>query len=86
MRKINNKFNGDCSLFDVFFDRDNLSWVNWERTVPQFDIPVDGGYKQMIVPTMDSIRIKGVFNKLLKASYPVLVVGPTGTGKSVMID
>jgi ATP-dependent protease Clp ATPase subunit len=39
----------------------------------------------MIVPTMDSIRIKGIFNRLILNKSPVLIVGPTGTGKSVMI-
>jgi hypothetical protein len=65
MHKISNKTPGDCSLFDIFFERDNLSWVSWERTVPAFEIPVENPYTEMIVPTMDSIRIKGIFNRLL---------------------
>jgi dynein heavy chain len=40
----------------------------------------------MIVPTLDSIRCKGVFNRLLEAGRHILLVGPTGTGKSVMIN
>ena len=39
----------------------------------------------MIVPTVDSIRIKAVFNRLLRNDSHVLVVGPTGTGKSIMV-
>jgi dynein heavy chain len=29
MHKISNKFPGDGSLYDFFFDRDNLSWMDW---------------------------------------------------------
>lgn len=44
MHKISNKFNGEGSLFDSFFDRDNLSWMDWSRTVPTFEIPKDDPY------------------------------------------
>jgi dynein heavy chain len=85
MHKISNKFPGDGSLFDFFFDRDNLSWMDWQRTVTPFEIPKEDPYTSLSIPTQDSIRVKGLFNRLLKCSYPVLITGPTGTGKSVMI-
>lgn len=65
MRKMPHKINAGDSLFSVFFERDSCSWVPWEKTVPSFEIPKEAPYSEMIVPTLDSIRIKGVFNRLL---------------------
>jgi len=53
------------SMFSIFFERDSCSWVPWEKTQEAFQIPADAPYSEMIVPTLDSIRIKGVFNRLL---------------------
>jgi dynein heavy chain len=86
MHKIPNKFPGDGSLYECFFDRDNLSWMDWSRTVATFEIPKEMPYTSLSIPTQDSIRVKGLFNRLLACNYPVLVTGPTGTGKSVMIN
>ena len=38
-----------------------------------------------MVPTLDSIRINNNFNRLLKAGKHTLIVGPTGTGKSISV-
>lgn len=86
LRKMPHKINAGDSLFGVFFERDSCSWVPWEKTVPAFEIPKEAPYSEMIVPTLDSIRIKGVFNRLIQAGKHILLVGPTGTGKSVMIQ
>lgn len=84
-RKIPNKLGESKGMFDSFFERDSCSWTLWGKTVSPFDIPHESPYSEMIVPTTDSIRIKGIFNRLLKNGSHVLIVGPTGTGKSVMI-
>ena len=73
-------------MYDLFFERDSCSWTHWNKTVPNFEIPVESPFSEMIVPTTDSIRIKGIFNRLLKNNSHCLIVGPTGTGKSIMIS
>jgi hypothetical protein len=65
MRKMPHKINKGDSVFAVFFERDSCSWVPWEKTLPPFEVPAAVPYSEMIVPTLDSIRIKGVFNRLL---------------------
>jgi hypothetical protein len=65
MRKMPHKMNKGDSVFSIFFERDSCSWIPWEKTLPPFEIPAAVPYSEMIVPTLDSIRIKGVFNRLL---------------------
>jgi dynein heavy chain, axonemal len=86
MEKMPHKINAGDSMFGIFFERDSCSWISWEKTQSTFEIPKEAPYSEMIVPTLDSIRIKGVFNRLLQAGRHILLVGPTGTGKSVMIN
>ena len=43
-------------------------------------------YLQLNIPTIDSIRIKHISETLLVNSKHCLLVGPTGTGKSVTIN
>lgn len=45
------------------------------------DIPVN----QIIVPTVETIRYITLFRLLVGNKKPVLLVGPTGTGKSVYV-
>lgn len=87
IRKIPHKIGADIkSVFEVFFERDSCSWIPWQKTVKPFEVPKEATYSEMVVPTLDSIRVKGVFNRLLKNGQHVLLVGPTGTGKSIMIN
>jgi len=86
IRKLPNRL-GDCkNLFDWFFERDSCQWITWGKTVNPFEIPVVSPYSEMIVPTVDSIRIKGVFNRVLQNNCHCLIIGPTGTGKSIMVN
>jgi MoxR-like ATPase len=42
-------------------------------------------FAQIVVPTLDSIRINNNLNRLLNAGKHTLIVGPTGTGKSISV-
>lgn len=61
MRKINVKMGEFKSVFDLYFDRDKLLWINWIKTQPPYVVPRDVKYSQLIIPTMDSTRM----NKLM---------------------
>uniref|UniRef100_A0A8W8J7D3 Dynein heavy chain 1, axonemal n=1 Tax=Magallana gigas TaxID=29159 RepID=A0A8W8J7D3_MAGGI len=60
-------------------------WRNWLHGVPDFNIPPDTKFSDIIVPTMDTIRTSHVLEMLLKNKKTVLCVGPTGTGKTLTI-
>ena len=73
------------SLFDLSYQRENLQWVSWTKTVPEYEVPVGCSYAEVVVPTLDSIRINNNLNRLLRYGKHTLIVGPTGTGKSISV-
>lgn len=62
-----------------------MVWINWLKTIPPFQVPKDVSYSQLIVPTIDSIRVAKLMTMLIfNGKYP-LFCGPTGTGKSITV-
>lgn len=85
VKKIGVKLGEFKSVFDLYFDRDKMAWINWLKTVPTFIVPRDVTYSQLIVPTIDSIRMNKLMTMLvLNGKYPMFC-GPTGTGKSISV-
>jgi dynein heavy chain len=84
--KIPNKVGGEVdSLFNYAFVKDSATWMPWTKTVPTYVVNKDASYTEVIVPNVDSIRIQYLLNSLLNQQKHVLIVGPTGTGKSIVI-
>jgi len=73
------------SLFDLYFDKEKLIWINWLSSVPKFLVNKEVPFSQLIVPTTDSIRMNKLMQLLLHHDRHPLFVGPTGTGKSVTV-
>jgi len=84
-KKVPVKMGDFKSLFDVFFERDKINWISWLKTIPPYVVPKDVSYSQLIVPTIDSIRINNLMRMLLLNDKHPMVCGPTGTGKSISI-
>lgn len=75
-------------VFDYKFEKIRKgNWVPWsddlgsEPPIPR-DIPVN----QIIVPTIETMRYFHLFKLLIQHQKPLLLVGPTGTGKSSYIN
>lgn len=81
--KIPNKMGEMKSLYDMYFDMEEMRWTHWLQTVDKYVINKEHTYLQLSIPTIDSIRMIGVSKMLLVNNKHVLCVGPTGTGKSV---
>lgn len=84
--KIPNKLGDFKSLFEVYFDQEEMKWVNWMSTVPKYIVNKEDSYLQLSIPTLDSIRLSQIFKCLVTNDKHVLMVGPTGTGKSLTIN
>ena len=55
-------------------------------TVPKYVVDKDAPYLALSIPTVDSIRLSNIAKTLLTNNKHVLLVGPTGTGKSVSLN
>lgn len=84
--KIPNKINECKTIFDLFFDQEEMRWINWLSSVPKYSINKDHSYLDLSIPTIDSIRASNLTKMLLMNNKHVLLVGPTGTGKSVSMN
>ncbi|EZA62718.1 Dynein heavy chain 7, axonemal [Ooceraea biroi] len=75
------------SVFDYKFIKEGRGkwqpWIEDLRDVPP--IPRDMPVNQIIVSTVETVRYFHLFRYLVRHHKPVLLVGPTGTGKSVYI-
>jgi len=59
------------------------SWRLWTTLVPPLKIPAAAKFSDIIVPTADLARVGFLLDLALDARYPLLLCGPSGTGKSV---
>ena len=59
--------------------------MNWTQTEKKFEIPKEGEYHNIFVPTNDSIRNNYFLHKSIQNNLHLLICGPTGTGKTVNV-
>ncbi|GAX77074.1 hypothetical protein CEUSTIGMA_g4520.t1 [Chlamydomonas eustigma] len=70
-------------LYDWMFDTQKMGWKRWTDLIDDIPIPEDASYKSIIVPTADSVTVTYLLDLAVENKYPLLLVGPTGTGKTV---
>ena len=70
-------------VYDYFFDRNTKEWVSWFSTVKEYEVDIRASFNEIVVPTLDSIRMKYLAALCIQNGKHVLTPGPTGTGKSV---
>lgn len=73
-------------IFDFIFDKETCKWKLWTSTIQKEEIPDNVQFSEIIILTADSARYTFLLNTAIQAGYPILLVGPTGTGKSVYVN
>ncbi len=73
-------------VYDYCFNREKKEWIYWINTVSAYSVDNRMGYGEIVVPTLDSIRMKYLKRILVMNKKHVLSPGPTGTGKTVNIN
>ncbi|KAG5317386.1 DYH2 protein, partial [Pseudoatta argentina] len=86
IRETENFFPLRDTVYDYYIDARLRTFVLWEEKLPsmwkfQAGLP----FYKIIVPTIDTIRYDYIVSSLLSNGFPVLVVGPVGTGKTSTI-
>jgi dynein heavy chain len=57
-------------------------WLKWLEFAPKYTVPPRSEYQNIVVPTVDSIRLTHTFATLIVRDKHILCAGNTGTGKS----
>ncbi|PNH05107.1 Dynein heavy chain 7, axonemal [Tetrabaena socialis] len=73
------------SVYDWVYDKATDSWQEWTQTRKAQPIKPDVDYSTIIVTTADVVRYSHILQLQVSNHVPLLLVGPTGTGKSVYV-
>ncbi|XP_009304459.3 dynein axonemal heavy chain 1 [Danio rerio] len=85
-------YNLDDAGISCFDDEDGegkerkVQWVSWMKYAQEVVITPETRYSDIIVPTVDTVRMSFLIDMLLSNKNPVLCIGPTGTGKTLTIS
>ncbi|KAI9190103.1 hypothetical protein H9P43_001536 [Blastocladiella emersonii ATCC 22665] len=76
------------TVYDFIYTEDlDAEWVPWmSRFKEVVKIPKTAEFSEIIVPTKDTVRYSFLLDTLMCHHKSVLLVGPTGTGKSKYIS
>jgi len=56
------------------------SWKSWNDYIKTSAIPASTPIRQILVPTIDTVRYTYLMKFCISFKIPILFVGPTGTG------
>ena len=76
------------SLFDVYFDLDTNQWLSWSTLKHQLGLNENVQFKKkknpasVFVSTLETVRMGYLIEAQIVSKGNVMVLGPTGTGKS----
>ncbi|DAZ96773.1 TPA: hypothetical protein N0F65_005771 [Lagenidium giganteum] len=73
------------TVYDYCYSMKDHKWVLWMDTITPYKIPANTSFADIVVPTPDSVRNTFLLDSLTKVNKHVLMVGGTGTGKTVNI-
>ncbi|RMX56942.1 hypothetical protein pdam_00011068, partial [Pocillopora damicornis] len=83
----NYQFPGKGVIYDFFFDKSTFgTWHPWEKNVFIEEIPPNAKPNELIIPTTETVRQRYFLELFLDHEKPLLLVGPTGTGKSAITN
>lgn len=80
-------FPKDGMVYDYLFDVNDKQWIKWMGCIEKIELDTSklASFSEIMIPTMDSIRNSYMLDLLLPLDKHVLMVGATGTGKTVNI-
>ncbi|KAI8910835.1 dynein heavy chain and region D6 of dynein motor-domain-containing protein, partial [Gorgonomyces haynaldii] len=75
------------TLYDYFYTSENdEGWKQWINTIGSTPIPVEADFNDILIATKDTARYNYLTHMMVTHQIPMLLVGPTGTGKSKYIS
>ena len=80
------KFSGLDSVFDFFYDDKAKEILPWSSAVSPFVLDPLLPLQAQMVQTAETVRIRYLLGLLVRVRKPVMLVGPAGSGKSVLMS
>jgi len=71
-------------VYEVTGEREG-QWTKWGDFAPKYSVPSRAEFQNIVVPTVDSVRLTYTFATCIQKENHVIVAGNTGTGKSAYI-
>ncbi|XP_051176804.1 dynein axonemal heavy chain 2 [Leptopilina boulardi] len=83
IRELESSFPIKDTIYEYYVDVRQKSFVSWEEKLSaSWKIPAGIPFYKIVVPTVDTIRYEYLVSVLMGHEFPVLLVGPVGTGKT----
>nr|XP_026485669.1 dynein heavy chain 3, axonemal [Vanessa tameamea] len=74
------------TLFDYVYDkRNNGTWIPWVDLEKEVPLSPTAKVNDIIILTNENACLRYFVSKMVKSKIPILLVGPTGTGKSTLV-
>ncbi|XP_076295130.1 dynein heavy chain 2, axonemal kl-2 [Lasioglossum baleicum] len=87
IREIEGAFPLRDTVYEYFVDSRLRAFVSWEEKLPQlWKMQPKMPFYKIVVPTVDTVRYDYIIGSLLRNEFPVLLMGPVGTGKTSMFQ
>lgn len=77
----------ESSIYEYLVE-DSGAWKHWNERVPLWEYPKDStpDFASILVPTVDNVRTDYLISIVAKQGKPVLLIGESGTAKTVTIQ
>nr|CAD7423389.1 unnamed protein product [Timema monikensis] len=79
------KFPSQGTVFNYYIDSETKKFVPWTDLVQTYYLDYEIPMQSTLVPTTETTRIRYFMDLLLERKVPLMLVGPAGSGKSVIM-
>eukprot|EP00606_Chrysophyceae_sp_TOSAG23-5_P000662 GSChrysophyteH2.ASY1.ANO1.84.1 assembled CDS len=79
-------FPKEGTVYDYLFLLESKKWGSWMGITDKYEIDGKANFSEIIVPTKDSVRNTFLIDLLMPAGKHMLLVGESGTGKTINIS
>ncbi|CAH1116455.1 unnamed protein product [Phaedon cochleariae] len=79
------KFPLGGNVFSYYIEEETKRFLPWTDLVPEFELDSDIPLQATLVNTAETTRVRFFMDHLMNKKAPVMLVGPAGSGKTVMV-
>jgi dynein heavy chain len=76
------RFPENGMVFDYYFECSSNTWQPWSKITPEFNIPENSLFENIIVPNTELVRLNKVVEINMLEEKPVLFIADAGNGKT----